>query len=211
MSNKKLFFIFLPLLVLAAFALFIRIVQYEPLFPTKTNTDDKTVLQVPIYPEDPITGDKKAPMTLIAFEDFACENCKRESELLATLLKEHPNALKIVWKILPITRYPVDSTLSAQYGYCANQQGKFEAFKSYAFENGDNLSESILQTIATQIKLDTKKLSTCLQSAASAPYLEATKTLAQALHIQTLPTMFINNKQIQAPTNIEGWQTLLGL
>ncbi len=211
MSNKKLILIFLPLIILASFALFIRIVQYEPLFPTNPKNDENTALQVPIYPEDPITGDKKAPVTLIAFEDFACENCKLESELLGTIQKDYPNAIKIVWKILPITRFPVDSTLSAQYSYCANQQGKFEIFKSYAFENATNLTESVLETIATQIKLDTKKLDTCLKSAAGAPYLEATKTLAQSLHIQTLPTMFINNKQIETPKNIDGWKTLLGL
>src|SRR3989338_2888177 len=172
MSTKKLILIFLPFIILAAFALFIRIVQYEPLFPKITEMGDKTVLQVPIYPEDPITGDKKAAVTIIAFEDFACENCKLESELLSTILKEHPNSIKIIWKILPITRFPIDSTLSAQYAYCANQQGKFDIFKSYAFENGTNLSEEVLQTIVTQIKLDDKKLNTCLEAAEGAPYLE---------------------------------------
>ncbi len=211
MSTKKLLLVFVPLLVLAGLALFIRIIQYEPLFPKQTDKTDKTVLQVPIYGEDPITGDKKSEVTLIAFEDFACENCKLESELLTQILKEAPNALKIVWKIFPITRYPVDSTLSAEYSYCANQQGKFEEFKSYAFENATDLSESTLQTIATQIKLDSKKLKACLDSKAATPSLEANKSLAGALQIQVLPTMFLNNKQIQAPKTIEGWRTLLGI
>lgn len=211
MSTKKLLLIFIPLLVLAGLALFIRIIQYEPLFPKQKDTTDKTILQVPIYAEDPITGDKKSPLTLIAFEDFACENCKLEADLLKQILKESPNTLKIVWKIFPITRYPVDSTLSAEYGYCANQQGKFEEFKSYAFENASDLSETTLKTIATQIKLDDKKLKTCLESKAATASLEANKNLAGALQIQVLPTMFLNNKQIQAPKTIEGWRTLLGI
>ncbi len=211
MSTKKLLLIFIPLLVLAGLALFIRIVQYEPLFPKPKENKDTSVLQVPLYPEDPITGDKKSAVTLIAFEDFACENCKLQSELLSDVLKESPNAFKIVWKIFPLTRYPIDSHLAAQYGYCANQQGKFDTFKSYAFENSDSLSEETLKVIATQIQLDPPTLKKCLDSGTADPYLEANKNLASILHIQVLPTMFLNNKQIQPPTNIEGWKTLLGI
>ncbi len=212
MSNKKLILIFLPLLLLAGIALFIRIIQYEPLFPDiKDLEQDNQTLQVPIFPEDAITGDKKAPLTLIAFEDFACENCKLQSELLGKILEQYPQALKIVWKLMPITRFPTDSTLSAKYGYCANQQGKFEDFKIYAFENGNELSASILENIADQVKLDKTKLKTCLDSPAPQAYIDTTKNLATLLQIQALPTLFLDNKQIQAPTNIEGWKTLLGI
>lgn len=211
MSNKKLILIFIPILFLAGLALFIRIVQYEPLFPDTPDVDSETTLQIPIYGEDPITGDKKAPITLIAFEDFACDHCKTQSDLLTKILDQYPKSLKIIWKILPINRYPIDSTLSAEYAYCANQQGKFELFKLYAFENGKNLSEATLEEIATQIKLDPKKLTTCLESGTAQTYTEAIKNISQQLHIQELPTLFINNKQIQPPTSVEGWKTLLNI
>jgi len=209
MSNKKLLLVFIPLLILAGLALFIRIVQYEPLLPDPEDTENQKVLQVPIFAEDPITGDKKARITIISFEDFACTNCKVQSDLLNSLLEQYPQAVKIVWKILPITRYPVDSTLAAQYGFCANAQGKFESFKEYAFQNGTNLSESILQSITQQIALDQTKLAVCLASPAPQVHIDATKALANQLNIQALPTMFINNKQIQLPTNLDGWRTLL--
>lgn len=211
MSNKKLILIFLPLLLLAGLALFIRIIQYEPLFPNIKKTDTSQTLQVPIFPDDPITGDKKSPVTLIAFEDFACENCKTQSELLGKILEQYPQALKIVWKLMPITRFPIDSTLAAKYGYCANQEGKFEAFKAYAFENGDNLSQAILDNIAEQVPLDQTKLKACLESPAPQIYIDTTKNLATLLQIQALPTMFLSNKQIQPPTTLEGWKTLLGI
>ena len=210
MSNKKFILVFIPLILLASLALFIRIVQYEPLTP-ETTVDDQNSLQVPIYPEDALTGDKKAPVTVIAFEDFACENCKVQADLIQTVLKQYPKSMKVIWKIMPITRYPIDSTLAAHYGYCANAQGKFEAFKSYAFENGTALSEANLKNIAEQIKLDTEKLTTCLASPAPKAYTDATRNLATALHIQVLPTMFINNKQIDPPQTIDGWKVLLGI
>lgn len=211
MSNKKLLLAFLPILLLAGLALFIRIVQYEPLIPKIDETTETAALQVPIFAEDPVTGDRKARSTIIAFEDFGCESCKYQSDLLSTLLEQYPQSVKIVWKILPITRYPVDSTLSASYAFCANQQGKFEAFKEYAFQNGTNLSEAILESIADQIELDRNKLQTCLASPLPQTHIDTTEALAKALNVQALPTMFINNKQIQLPTTLDGWRALLAI
>ncbi len=211
MSNKKLILAFLPILFLAGLAVFIRVVQYEPLIPKIDEDTEQKTVQVPIFGEDPITGDRKARTTIIAFEDFGCESCKQQSDLISTLLEQYPESVKIVWKMLPITRYPVDSTLSASYAFCANQQGKFEAFKDYAFENGTNLSESILKSIAEQIELDSTKLETCLASPLPQTHIETTQALAKALNIQALPTLFINNKQIQTPTTLDGWRVLLAI
>ncbi len=210
MSNKKLLLAFIPILLLAGMALFIRIVQYEPLIPKVNETQEQQIAeQVPIFAEDPITGDKKARVTLIAFEDFGCTNCKQQSDLLTTVLEQHPQSVKIVWKILPITRYPVDSTLSAKYAFCAHAQNKFAEFKEYAFQNGTNLSESVLESIVQEITLDETKLSSCLASPLPQAHIDATKALASQLNIQALPTMFINNKQILPPTTVDGWKKLL--
>lgn len=210
MSNKKLVLAFIPIFLLAGMALFIRIVQYEPLTPNANENEEEQLLeQVPIFTEDPITGNKKAKVTLIAFEDFACSNCKVQSDLLLAVLTQYPQSVKIVWKILPITRYPVDSTLSAQYAFCAHAQNKFEEFKEYAFQNSTNLSESVLQSIAQELTLDETKLTSCLASPLPQTYIDKTKSLAGQLNIQALPTMFINNKQIIPPTTVEGWKKLL--
>lgn len=209
MNNKKIILAFIPLLLLAGIAVFIRVIQYEPLTPKVEEAEDTSSRQVPLFAGDPITGDRKARTTIIAFEDFACENCKIQSELLDTVLEQYPQSIKIVWKILPITRYPVDSTLSARYAFCANEQGKFEPFKEYAFQNGTNLSEAVLQNIVTQIELNDTKLEACLASPVAQNHIENTKALARELNVQALPTMFINNKQINIPTTLDGWRVLL--
>jgi len=66
-----------------------------------------------------------------------------------------------------------------------------------------------LQSISEQIALDQTKLAACLASPAAQTHIDATKALASQLNIQALPTMFLNNKQIQLPATLDGWRTLL--
>jgi protein-disulfide isomerase len=207
---KRLLIVFIPLMLLAGITLFIRIVQYKPLFPELTEKEEATY-QVPIFPEDPILGDKKSPLTLIAFEDFGCETCKKQSEIIDSLQKSSPGTFKVIWKTLSTTRFPQDTTQASYYGYCANKQNKFSEFKNFAFENFDNLSDSTLKTIAKEIQLDEKKLTECLNSAETSASLENNKTLAKVLGIQQLPTMFVANKQISLPQTEDEWKTFLGI
>jgi protein-disulfide isomerase len=156
-SNKLLFIAFVPIILLAGIGLFVRIIQYEPLIPEMPKETEKK-LQVPIFPEDPIVGDKKAAKTIVAFEDFGCTSCAEQSKILDTLLEKNPKSAKIIWKIMAISRFPQDTTQAGKYGFCANEQGRFDEFKKYAFENAENLTDITLSTIAKEMKLDDKKL-----------------------------------------------------
>lgn len=209
-SNKLLFAAFVPIILLAGIGLFIRVIQYEPLIPDLPEETEKK-LQVPIFLEDPIVGDKKAAKTIVAFEDFGCKSCAEQSKILDTILEKNPKSAKIVWKIMAITSFPQDSTEAGKYGFCANEQGRFDEFKKYAFENAENLTNLTLETIAKEMKLDEKKLEECLKSPRSTAYLDTVKNLGKLLNVQALPTMFIDNKQIQIPANEAGWKTLLGI
>lgn len=203
-------------ILLVGIFLFIRIVQYEPLFPENMNTENESAdntqqITIPIYPEDPIIGDKKSAKTIIAFEDFGCDACKQADTILDELMKEYPGKIKVIWKGLPITEFPYPSQDAQLYGFCAYQQKKFNEFKNLAFTNGNNLSPDVLKIIAEQIELKQNKLEECLNSDEAAKYIDQTKQLARILNIQAVPTFFIDNKQIQNPGSIDEWKTLLNL
>jgi protein-disulfide isomerase len=215
LTTKKMFFIFLPALFLASLALFIRIVQFEPLQPktTETNQENTDVNQfvIPISPDDPIVGNKKAPITIIAFEDFACPACQQQSIILDQLIATYPQKIKIIWKGLPVHEFPYPSEEAQKYSFCANKQGKFDTFRELAFTNGDNLSSSVLTSITGEIGLDSKDFDACIQSEAPTTYKTQNEQLAQILNIQAVPTYFVNNKQIPNPTTLEDWKLLLNL
>ncbi len=206
-------FIFIPATLLAAVFLFVRVVQYQPLFPKedKTENPESKTLSVPIFPDDPILGNKKAGTGIVAFEDFGCEACKEQTAIFEELVNKYPGAIRIIWKGLPVTQFPYPTELAESYGYCANKQGMFDIFKTYAFSNSGNLSQTSLDIISEEIKLNKEKLTECLESPATANHITQTKQIARILNIQAVPAIFVNGKQIDPPKSLEGWETLLGL
>ncbi len=214
LKAHHLFFIFIPAIFIAVFALFIQIVQFQPLFekpPTNNNQTEEQGFQIPIFPEDPIVGNIKSPITLVTFEDLGCEGCKEQNQILNALQEKYPNKIKIIWKPLTVTRFPHSTEIAHQYAYCANKQGKFVEFKEIAFANSNNLSPQTVQSIGQQAELDEKKLTSCLADEKTKAYTENVKQIAKALNIQGVPRIFINNKQIETPQTITEWEILLEL
>ncbi len=205
--------LFVPAILIALFAFFIVIVQYEPLYPKQSESQqiEGEKFNIPIFPDDPISGDKKAPITLVTFEDLGCEGCRSQNELLNELNQKHPGKIKIIWKLLTVTKFPHSTESAHQYAYCLNKQNKFNEFKEIAFANNTNLSPTIVQNIGSTLELNKKKLTTCLSDNATVAYLENIKEIARSLNIQSVPRIFIDNQQIQAPGTIAGWEQLLEL
>ncbi|MBU0660681.1 DsbA family protein [Patescibacteria group bacterium] len=205
--------IFIPAVLIVLLALTIRIFQYEPQFPKITEKEAQTGLNIPIFPQDPLLGNKKAPQTIIVFEDMACTHCAEQFEIFQTLLEQYPNQVKIIWKGLPIAKFPYDTNEAHAYAYCAKEQKQFIPFVQYAFVNGDNLSTQTLDLIVQQVEsLDAKKLSTCLTKEQTNidTYIAGNVDIARQLDIKSVPATFINHKQVVA-TSLDEWKAILNL
>lgn len=212
LRTRNLLLIFIPAFFFVGIGLFIRIVQYKPLYPdAPLENDDQQEFVIPIFPNDPILGNKKAPKTIIAFEDFGCAHCKELSESIDQVMASYPNQVKVVWKGLPVTRFPHNTRDAHHYAYCANQQGQFAEFASFAFANYQNLSPNILQTILSQLDVDEDAFTACLATEAPEQSVLQTEQTARTLNIQSVPAIFINNKQVQPPSTVQEWERVLGL
>ena len=215
-KTKLLAVIFIPAILVAGLALFVRIIQYEPLYPEidkekQAETKQNSLITIPIYPTDPIIGEKKAPKTIIAFEDFGCEHCQAQFAVVEQFMAKHPGAVKIIWKSLPVTKFPYASDLANEYAYCLNEQNKFMDFARLAFTNSYQLKQDILDAIVKEIEANEKKFNACIQSGTAKQQIERTKEIASLLNIQAIPAIFLDNKQVNPPTTVEGWEAVLGL
>lgn len=208
--TRNILFLFLPAIAVVGFTLFIRVNQIEKTGKKETQKPEMN-FTVPLFPDDPVIGNKKAPKTLVTFEDFGCESCKVQSELLDEVMKKHPDQVKIIWKGLPVTRFPFNSRQAHTYAFCAAQVGKFNEFKEMAFANSNNLSETILKTIAGEIKLDSGDLQKCIESGKAEEHIGQVEQVAKLLDIQAVPTIFFENKQLVPPNSVAGWESLLQL
>lgn len=211
--SRQLYAIFIPAILMVGLGLFIRITQFSKLKASEQAGYDtaQNPVEIPILPTDPILGFAESPITIVAFEDFACDGCRIQAGFFQQLLQTYPKKIKIVWKGLPVVRIPVSSEMAHTYGYCAQAQGKFSAFADHAFASGGSLTDDILHGIAQKIGLDEKRLTDCLVSPDPGTAIATTKQIATFLNIQSVPAIFVDNIQIQPPQFIEGWKSLLKL
>lgn len=208
MKIRQLLLIFIPALLIVGIGLFIQALNYRPLIPKNTETEAST-FKIPVLPDDIIYGNPNAVHTIVAFEDFGCPACAEQDAALTKLLAQKPNSVRIVWKGLPVVTFPYPSETAQRYGFCAHQQGKFIEFKSAAFANKDNLSPATLSTLAQTLGLKQDSLTNCLNSPATSLYIERIKQLAAQIGIQSVPTFFVNNRQVQPSPTLEAWAALL--
>ena len=210
-SPRRILLVFVPLLLVVVIVFGIRAFQFSLIFSSSEAPSLPELDLIPILQDDPIIGDVSAPHTIIAFEDFGCEGCRTQMAVLNQVMEAHPGSIKIIWKGLPVTRFPIDSEPAHRHAYCAHKQEKFDAFKDIAFANGTNLSSQTLLLIGEEIELDTDALSACLASEGPQQHIQKVEQLATLLQIQAVPAVFVDNTQINAPTTVTGWEDLFDL
>lgn len=126
--------------------------------------------------DDPVLGDKNAPITIIEFSDYECPFCKRHfDETFPQLVKEYVDKgkVKIVYRDFPLSFHDPMATKEAVAANCAQKQGGDTAYFKYHDEiftrtksNGNGLSETDLTTIATDLGLNISSFNTCLSDPA---------------------------------------------
>ena len=124
--------------------------------------------------DDPVLGDKNAPITLIEFSDYECPFCKRHfDQTLPQLKKDYIDTgkVKLVYRDFPLSFHDPMATTEAIAANCAREQGgdptyfKFhdEMFKRTT-SNGNGLSKDKIYTIATDLGLNTDNLKSCVEA-----------------------------------------------
>ncbi len=132
--------------------------------PVKVSLDD-----------DPLLGDKNAPVTLVEFSDYECPFCKRHFDQVYSQLKKDyidTGKVKLVYRDFPLSFHDPMATTEAIAASCAREQGgdpvyfKFhdEMFKRTT-SNGNGLSKDKIYTIATDLGLNTDNLKNCVEAA----------------------------------------------
>ncbi len=138
--------------------------------------------------DDPVLGDKNAPITLIEFSDYECPFCKRYFDQTFTQIKSKyidTGKVKLVFRDLPLSFHDPMATKEAVAANCARKQGGDTTYFKYHDEifkrttsNGNGLDDAKIRTIATDIGLNIGQFESCLQDKAMED--EVKKDLADA-------------------------------
>lgn len=198
-KKNHIWIIFLPIIAIAIGILVYLLIQYQPMHPKMSEyekVERNKTFHITTYLDDPTFGNSEADNTIILFEDYNCSECEKHLTYFQNLLKKYPNEIKVIWKNVSLNNFDKNKILTHTYAYCASVQEQFWAFQLFAYENENNFSTSTLNAIVNKLDLNNKKFEKCLTSQEASDYIQKNQIVAQLLNIKTLPTIFLNNKQI---------------
>ena len=151
--------------------------------------------------DDPILGDKNAPVTIIEFSDYECPFCKRHfDDTFPQLVKNYVDTgkVKIVFRDFPLSFHDPMATKEAVAATCAREQGgdkKYFKFHHEIFKrttsNGNGLDDAKIQTIANDLKLNISTFTTCLSNTAKADEVKKDIADGSAAGASGTPTFLI--------------------
>jgi protein-disulfide isomerase len=138
------------------------------------------------------TGPQNAKVTIVEFFDYRCPYCKSSLQAIKQTMAKHPEVR------FAFVEYPIlsaESLVAARAAVAARRQpGKYIDFHNALMESTGNIPEERVLAIAKTVGLDVPRLQKDMQDPAIMASLEASRALADKLHINGTPTFIINDK-----------------
>lgn len=177
--------------------------------PQTTTAGLPTVQPTPAGPVNvsvgnyPIKGDSKAKVTVIEFADFRCPFCEQWfKNIEPNLIKDYVDTGKVKFAFRNYAFLGPSSTLAANAGECANEQGKFWDFHDYMYQNQPDESDTSMYTIdnlsqiAGNLGMDQAQFQSCLSSKKYDKNVSKDLSEGQTAGVSGTPTTFINGVAI---------------
>ncbi|WCL48619.1 vitamin K epoxide reductase/DsbA family protein [Leptospira sp. GIMC2001] len=160
-----------------------------------------------------MVGDKSAPITIVKFADFNCGHCMHASHILNQMLVEYDGMIKVVYMNFPLDSNcnrlvgraapGASSCVAATASLCGEKQGKFREVYNGLYsdtENGVMHTAATVSNVASKSGLDMNKFRSCMSSQSVQQQLQKEIDQAEKVNIQSTPSIFINDKAIEAGT-----------
>ena len=148
--------------------------------------------------DDPVLGDKDAPVTIIEFSDYQCPFCERfYSQTLPSIKREYVDngKVKIVYRDFPLTQIHPQAQKAAEAAECARFAGKSDdaywKMHDKIFENQQSLSIDNLKSWAKGLGYN---IDDCLDSDKFANEVDKDTQEGIAAGVQGTPAFFVNGK-----------------
>ena len=142
---------------------------------------------------DPVGGNAKGDVTLVAFLDYKCPYCKQVSDQLFKAVQAD-GKVRLVFKELPILGR--ESRIAAHAALAAMSQGKYLAIHKALLAERGPLDEANVMRIAGTVGLDTAKLKVDMAKGEIDALIKRNLELAHVLDIRGTPAFVIGNELI---------------
>ena len=160
---------------------------------------------------DPVLGNKDAPVTIVSFEDYQCPYCGRAFQQTFPLLKKDyvdTGKVKMVFRDYPLPFHP-NAEPAAEASECAHEQGKFWEYHDALFENQQNLGTELYLQLAEKLKLDTNKFKQCIESGKYKQEVQDDFSYGSQVGVSGTPTFFVNGIMLVGAQPYQAFQQVI--
>jgi len=143
--------------------------------------------------DDPIKGDKNAPVTIIEFSDYECPFSKRSNDSAIKQIDEEyisKGKVRLVFRDYPLP-FHKKATQAAVAANCAGEQDKYWEMHDFLFESKDNLDMPTIMDSAGELGLDKAKFKACVNDKSKEKEIKKDIEDGQKYGVRGTPSYFI--------------------
>lgn len=156
----------------------------------------------------PSVGRKEAPLTLVNFTDFLCDECPEYNLKLSELVVKHGVDVRFVFIPFPYTR-PDRSMSLARGAMCAHEQGEYLDFHMSLVALGHQARNTHALEVASKpsASLERRAFARCYKEGTGvAGLLSAAQAEAKRVGVMGVPVSFLQGKMHEGKDGLAGIQ-----
>lgn len=154
---------------------------------------------------DHIYGNNEAKVTLVEFSDLQCSFCNRFHPNISSVVEKYKDNVRWVYKHFPLS-FHANAQPAAIAAECAGKQGKFFEYISKLFEKQKELGNTLYESLAAELGLNTTDFRTCLSDSQILSKVKADYAQGVKVGVQGTPATVLIDKNDQAEM-ISGYVT----
>ena len=197
------------LLAMIVFFVFNQDDRVQPIAPTEQQRTDPIEVSID---DDPMLGNKDAPVTIVSFEDFQCPFCGRAFQQTFPLLKQEyidTGKVRYVFRDFPLISIHPNAQPASEAAECAHEQDKFWQFHEGLFLNQQLLGRDFYLSLAEQNGLDIGQFTQCIDTRKYQSEVENDLKYGSSLGITGTPTFFISGNRLVGAQPYEAFKQII--
>lgn len=159
--------------------------------------------------DGPSAGPAAAPVTILHYFDYQCPVCARVHPTLERLIAAHPEDVRVVYKMHPLSRIHPMAMRAAEAALAAQAQGKFPAMHRKLMERSRELSDEKIDAIALEIGLDMDRYRAEMASHAHRAAIDSDTREVVEVGATATPTSFVNGRFLLGAQPIETFERVV--
>lgn len=160
--------------------------------------------------DDPMRGNKDAPVTIIEFTDYQCPFCGRARPTVKKIIETYGDKVHYVLRDFPLSFHPY-AQKAAEAAQCAGDQNKYWEYSDILWANARALDIPNLKKYAKEVGLDQAKFDQCLDSGKNAEEVKKDIADGSKAGVTGTPSFFINGQMLTGARPFEQFKEVIDM